>query len=43
MFGFVHAKDGKGEKKDWVLGLSDDFDSGADRNEIVELDHFGVT
>ena len=43
MFGFAHAKDGKGEKKDWVLGLGDDFDSGADRNEIVELDHFGVT
>ena len=26
-----------------VLGLSDDFDSCADRNEVVEFDHVGVT
>jgi len=26
----------------WVLGLGDDFDSGADGNEVVELDHIGV-
>jgi len=26
-----------------VLGLGDDFDSGADRNEVVEFDHVGVT
>ncbi len=25
-----------------VLGLGDDFDSGADGSEVVELDHVGV-
>ena len=42
MFGFAHAKDGKGEKKDWVLGLGDDFDSGAGGDEVVELDDVGI-
>jgi hypothetical protein len=26
----------------WALGLSGDFDSGADGDEIVELDHVGI-
>ena len=26
-----------------VLGLSDDFDSGADGNNVVEVDHISVT
>jgi len=25
-----------------VLGLSDDFDSGVDGDEIVEIDHVGI-
>ena len=42
MFGFVHAKDGKGEKK---LGfrLRNDFDSGTDGDNVVKLNRVGIS